>query len=211
MSQPGRPASTYGSTGSGTPSSVPSMKSVTTHSTDSGAAAAEPATPKKKVTIKVGMLGDAASGKTSLMVQYVDGRFDEDYIETLAVTFMEKTVTIKTTDITFSIWDLGGQKEFQGMLPLVCNEAVALLFLFDLSRKATLASIKDWYRQARNYNKSAIPILVGTKYDKYRLLPREEQEDVAVQARRYAKVMKAPLIFISCPDKSMCRKCSKSY
>jgi len=39
------------------------------------------------------------------------------------------------------------------MLPLVCNDAVALLFMFDLSRKSTLNSIKEWYRQARGFNK----------------------------------------------------------
>jgi len=38
-------------------------------------------------------------------------------------------------------------------LPLVCNDAVALLFMFDLSRKSTLNSIKEWYRQARGFNK----------------------------------------------------------
>jgi len=71
--------------------------------------------------------------------------------------------------------------------------------------------------------KTAIPILVGTKYDKYTALPQEEQEDIVnqvrpeirkchhvvlltwfcitvvfiFQARRYAKVMKAPIVFIS--------------
>lgn len=39
------------------------------------------------------------------------------------------------------------------MLPLVCNDAVAILFMFDLSRKSTLNSIKEWYRQARGFNK----------------------------------------------------------
>ena len=39
------------------------------------------------------------------------------------------------------------------MLPLVCNEAVAILFTFDLTRKATLNNIKEWYRQARGMNK----------------------------------------------------------
>jgi GTP-binding protein of the ras superfamily involved in termination of M-phase len=38
---------------------------------------------KKKVVVKVGMVGDSQIGKTSLMVKYVEGRFDEDYIETL--------------------------------------------------------------------------------------------------------------------------------
>ena len=29
------------------------------------------------------MVGDSAIGKTSLMVKYVEGAFDEDYIQTL--------------------------------------------------------------------------------------------------------------------------------
>ena len=69
------------------------------------------------------------------------------------VNFMEKTISIRNTEITFSIWDLGGQREFVNMLPLVCNDAVAILFMFDLSRKSTLNSIKEWYRQARGFNK----------------------------------------------------------
>lgn len=69
------------------------------------------------------------------------------------VNFMEKTISIRNTEITFSIWDLGGQREFVNMLPLVCNDAVAILFMFDLTRKSTLNSIKEWYRQARGFNK----------------------------------------------------------
>lgn len=42
-----------------------------------------------------------------------------------------------------------GQKQFASMLPLVCNDAVAILFTFDLSRLSTLNSLRDWYRQVR--------------------------------------------------------------
>lgn len=66
---------------------------------------------------------------------------------------MEKKVTLRNTEINFSIWDLGGQKEFVSMMPLVCNEANALLFMFDLTRRSTLTSIKEWFRQARSLNK----------------------------------------------------------
>ncbi|KAJ3161870.1 septum-promoting GTP-binding protein 1 [Geranomyces variabilis] len=152
---------------------------------------------KNSVVIKVGMVGDSQIGKTSLMVKYVEGSFDEDYIQTLGVNFMEKTISIRNTEITFSIWDLGGQREFVNMLPLVCNDAVAILFMFDLSRKSTLNSIKEWYRQARGFNKTAIPFLVGTKYDQFAAFPRDEQEEITKQARRFAKAMKAPLIFCS--------------
>ncbi|PRP83484.1 spg1, Ras superfamily GTPase [Planoprotostelium fungivorum] len=152
---------------------------------------------KNSVVVKVGMVGDSQIGKTSLMVKYVEGTFDEDYIQTLGVNFMEKTISIKGTEITFSIWDLGGQREFVNMLPLVCNDAVAILFMFDLSRKSTLNSIKEWYRQARGFNKTAIPFLIGTKYDFFANLPAEEQEEITKQARKFAKAMKAPLIFCS--------------
>ncbi|KAJ5690716.1 Septum-promoting GTP-binding protein 1 [Penicillium macrosclerotiorum] len=152
---------------------------------------------KNSVVIKVGMVGDAQIGKTSLMVKYVEGSWDEDYIQTLGVNFMEKTISIRNTEITFSIWDLGGQREFVNMLPLVCNDAVAILFMFDLTRKSTLNSIKEWYRQGRGFNKTAIPFLVGTKYDHFVNFPREDQEEISLQAKRFAKAMKASLIFSS--------------
>ncbi|TAQ89585.1 hypothetical protein B7494_g2088 [Chlorociboria aeruginascens] len=152
---------------------------------------------KNSVVIKVGMVGDAQIGKTSLMVKYVEGSWDEDYIQTLGVNFMEKTISIRNTEITFSIWDLGGQREFVNMLPLVCNDAVAILFMFDLTRKSTLNSIKEWYRQGRGFNKTAIPFLIGTKYDHFVNFPREDQEEISNQARRFAKAMRASLIFSS--------------
>ncbi|KAL6849071.1 Ras GTPase tem1 [Amphichorda felina] len=152
---------------------------------------------RNHVVIKVGMVGDAQIGKTSLMVKYVEGSWDEDYIQTLGVNFMEKTISIRNTEITFSIWDLGGQREFVNMLPLVCNDAVAILFMFDLTRKSTLNSIKEWYRQGRGFNKTAIPILVGTKYDHFVNFPPQDQEEISNQARRFAKAMRAALIFSS--------------
>jgi GTP-binding protein of the ras superfamily involved in termination of M-phase len=146
----------------------------------------EPATKNPSVVIKVGMVGDAQIGKTSLMVKYVEGSWDEDYIQTLGVNFMEKTISIRNTEITFSIWDLGGQREFVNMLPLVCNDAVAILFMFDLTRKSTLNSIKEWYRQGRGFNKTAIPFLVGTKYDHFVNFPREEQEEISNQVWEFS-------------------------
>jgi len=152
---------------------------------------------KNSVVVKVGMVGDAQIGKTSLMVKYIEGKFDEDYIQTLGVNFMEKSITIKNTEITFSIWDLGGQREFISMLPLVCNDAVATLFMFDLSHKKTLSSCKEWYRQVRGMNRNSFAFLIGTKYDLFVTLSEKEQAAITKQARKFAKAMKAPLIFSS--------------
>ena len=49
---------------------------------------------RNAVVLKVGMVGDARVGKTTLMVKYVENKLDEDYIQTLGVNFLEKTVTL---------------------------------------------------------------------------------------------------------------------
>lgn len=114
------------------------------------------------------------------------------------------------------------------MLPLVCNDALVVLFLFDLTNRSTLTSVREWYRQVRGLNKvrgvveraarppphvhgrarthhdppararqTAIPFLVGTKFDAFYTLERAVQEETTAQARKFAKAMKAPLVFVS--------------
>jgi len=48
---------------------------------------------KSSVVIKVGMVGDAQIGKTSLMVKYVEGSWDEDYIQTLGTARVRSSST----------------------------------------------------------------------------------------------------------------------
>jgi len=81
--------------------------------------------------------------------------------------------------------------------PVVCNEATALLFMFDLSRPATLASVRQWYMEARKLNKRAIPFLIGTKFDYFASMQQSHKIEMTKQARKFAKAMKASLIFCS--------------
>eukprot|EP00817_Percolomonadidae_sp_ATCC50343_P006203 CAMPEP_0117431938 /NCGR_PEP_ID=MMETSP0758-20121206/11491_1 /TAXON_ID=63605 /ORGANISM="Percolomonas cosmopolitus, Strain AE-1 (ATCC 50343)" /LENGTH=157 /DNA_ID=CAMNT_0005221485 /DNA_START=141 /DNA_END=614 /DNA_ORIENTATION=+ len=116
---------------------------------------------------------------------------------TLGVNFLEKNMSIKKNPVKVMIWDLAGQRDFMSMLDLVCSESVALLFVFDLTKKQTLQAVKDWYLQSRKHNKKATPFLIGSKYDKFIELPEEEQASITRLARKYAAKMHAPLIFSS--------------
>lgn len=51
------------------------------------------------VVIKVGMVGDAQIGKTSLMVKYVEGSWDEDYIQTLGKLALFVTAILAQPDL----------------------------------------------------------------------------------------------------------------
>jgi GTP-binding protein of the ras superfamily involved in termination of M-phase len=63
-----------------------------------------------------------------------------------------------------------------------------------------MVSPSTWIQQGISIQfkrQTAIPFLIGTKYDQFATFPREEQEEITKQARKYSKAMKAPLIFCS--------------
>lgn len=163
----------------------------------SAATASGDGAKNETIVVKVGLIGDSGVGKTSLMVKYVEKRFDSDYVETLGVNFMEKTISTPSAEVTMSIWDLGGDRSYVSMMPMVCVDAVAVVFMFDLTNSASLTNIKEWYKQVRRLNKNALPFLVGTKYDLFYGLPPAEQEAISKHARNFARAMKAPLVFCS--------------
>ncbi|CAH1417954.1 unnamed protein product [Lactuca virosa] len=46
-----------------------------------------------------------------------------------------------------------------------CKDFVAMLFMFDLTSRCTLNSVVNWYQEARKHNQTAIPVMVGSKFD----------------------------------------------
>uniref|UniRef100_A0A3Q0SYJ5 RAB7A, member RAS oncogene family n=1 Tax=Amphilophus citrinellus TaxID=61819 RepID=A0A3Q0SYJ5_AMPCI len=60
-------------------------------------------TSKKKVLLKVIILGDSGVGKTSLMNQYVIKRFSNQYKATIGADFLTKEVTVDDRLITMQV------------------------------------------------------------------------------------------------------------
>jgi GTP-binding protein of the ras superfamily involved in termination of M-phase len=81
--------------GSKTPSRPPSAMSGTMQQYGQQQQDQQPGQKNPSVVIKVGMVGDAQIGKTSLMVKYVEGSWDEDYIQTLGKPFFYNFVSRK--------------------------------------------------------------------------------------------------------------------
>ena len=153
--------------------------------------------PREEIQLQIGIIGDAQVGKTSLMVKYVQDIYNKEYTQTLGVNFLKKRIRLRSTDITLSLMDLGGQREFINMLPLATMDSYCILLLFDSTRPETLKSVREWYRQAFGLNKNAIPILVGTKYDLFIELDQDYQEEISRTCLKYAQIMDSPVIFSS--------------
>ncbi|KAK6946868.1 Small GTPase [Dillenia turbinata] len=149
------------------------------------------------VSLKISLLGDCQIGKTSFVIKYVGDEQEKKSLHMSGLNLMDKTLFVKGARIAFSIWDVGGDHGSLDHVPIACKDAVAILFMFDLTSRCTLNSVIGWYSQARKYNQTAIPILIGTKFDDFVQLPPDLQWTIINQARTYARAMQATLFFSS--------------
>nr|XP_028956016.1 septum-promoting GTP-binding protein 1 [Malus domestica] len=132
-----------------------------------------------------------------LKSKYVGDEQEHRYLQMAGVNLMDKTLIVQGARISFSMWDVGGNQSSIAHVPIACKDAVAILFMFDLTSRRTLNSVIGWYSQARKWNQTAIPILIGTKFDDFVRLPPDLQWTIVTQARAYAKAIKATLFFSS--------------
>ena len=65
--------------------------------------------------LKIAILGDAGVGKTSLVNQFVDDRFKEDYKATIGANILKKDVKLPDLNSTAKLvlWDLAGQVQYE--------------------------------------------------------------------------------------------------
>jgi len=153
-----------------------------------------------EIIVKVTIVGDSQIGKTTLIVKYIEGKFDEEFIETLGLNVMEKSFKLKNVTANLQIYDLGGQKQFAELMPTAMEGTKAVIFAFDLTQQGSLRSVKRWFREARSNNKVFKPILVGTKYDLFQEKDNNYKTEITKLARQFASNMKAPLIYSSSKD-----------
>ncbi|XP_022776633.1 septum-promoting GTP-binding protein 1-like [Durio zibethinus] len=150
------------------------------------------------VPLKISLLGDPQIGKTSFLVKYIgDEKDEQEDIRAEGLNLMDKTFFVKGARIYYSIWEVDGGEKSQDHIPLACKDSVAILFMFDLTSRCTLNNIISWYQEAIKWNQTAIPILIGTKFDDFIQLPIDLQWTIASQARAYAKALNATLFFSS--------------
>lgn len=152
------------------------------------------------VDLKISLLGDSQIGKTTFLIKYGGNEKEQEGSHERGLNFMDKTKCVRGARISYSIWEVGGvpgDRKSQDHIPVACKDSVAMLFMFDLTSRCTLNSVISWYQQARKWNKTAIPILIGAKFDDFIQLPLDLQWTIASQASAYARALNATLFFSS--------------
>ena len=123
----------------------------------------------KEYVFKIVILGDSAVGKTSLINQYVEATFQEDYKPTLGANIIRKDVMIDhiNAKVRLIMWDLAGQEKYNVIRSMYFQGCVGALLVYDITRNSTFENINvKWLKDFDKYvKKEGAYVLIGNKMD----------------------------------------------
>ncbi|MFX1566698.1 MAG: Rab family GTPase [Promethearchaeota archaeon] len=114
---------------------------------------------------KVVVVGDAAVGKTSLIVRYVKGVFNPSYIITLGVNFFIQDINIGDKTLRLQIWDTAGQERFGPVRQKYYKGARGAVLVFDLAKPDSFDRLDFWAKEVKQACGDIPLVFVGNKAD----------------------------------------------
>ncbi|KAK2971186.1 hypothetical protein RJ640_008610 [Escallonia rubra] len=139
---------------------------------------------RRRMLLKVIILGDSGVGKTSLMNQYppnptpqipsfklyVNRKFSNQYKATIGADFLTKEVQFEDRLFTMQIWDTAGQERFQSLGVAFYRGADCCVLVYDVNVTKSFENLNNWREefliQASPSDPENFPFVVlGNKID----------------------------------------------
>ena len=124
--------------------------------------------------LKIILLGEVFTGKTSLINAYTKEKFNPEVNTTTSPSYFSKLITVGNQTILVNIWDTAGQEKFRSMNKIFIKKSNIVLFIYDITRKKTFKELSFWVKYVENCigKDNIIFCVVGNKLD---LFDKEEE------------------------------------
>ena len=115
---------------------------------------------KKVDEVKIHLVGDGNSGKTSLVTRLIENTFSLEQKQTNGINIRQKR--FKDEDITLKFWDFGGQEKYHSTHNLFFTEKSIFIIIVDGRSES---QVEYWLEYVRSLFNDASIILVKNKID----------------------------------------------
>jgi len=131
-----------------------------------GSTANASAPQSRPVQVKLVLLGEAAVGKSSVVLRFVQNDFQENKEPTIGAAFLTQKCRLEDKVIKFEIWDTAGQERFHSLAPMYYRNAAAAVVVYDVTNAPSLDKAKSWVKELqRQSNPNIVIAFVGNKVD----------------------------------------------
>ncbi|XP_053623840.1 ras-related protein Rab-21 [Plodia interpunctella] len=142
---------------------------------------------------KVVLLGEGCVGKTSLLLRYIEDKFNDKHLTTLQATFLNKKLNINGKRINLSIWDTAGQEKFHALGPIYYRNSNGAILVYDITDEDSFGKVKNWVKELKKMLGADIVLFIaGNKID------LEHERTVSLEeAESYANMVGAKHFYTS--------------
>ena len=117
--------------------------------------------------LKIIIVGDSGTGKTSFVNRYILNRFSDSYQATIATQFSSKILEIDGNTYRLQFWDIAGQDRSVTTTNIFCKNTNGIVLCCEINDKETLNNTLIWKNSIeQNIDVTNVPmILIQNKCD----------------------------------------------
>ena len=150
------------------------------------------------IPIKIILLGETGTGKTSLINNYFGKKFSENEESTLSSEVSTRLLEIDQVKYSINLWDTCGQEKYHSVTKLFIKESKIVILVYNITKIKTFELLDYWVKTTEeilNKTTEVIYGVVGNKADLY-----EDQEVEKSQGENFAKEIDALFIETSAKE-----------
>jgi len=96
------------------------------------------------IGLKIIIIGDTSTGKTSIVTKYIYNKFSESYKATIVSQFDFKIIKYKDQIYRLQFWDLAGQDRSPEMTKLFCQDTNGVIICCEVNKKESRDNTLKW-------------------------------------------------------------------
>ena len=125
---------------------------------------------------KLLLIGNSSVGKSSLLFRFVENVWDDNFVPTIGVDFVNKifiiliqklkTLEVNGKKVKLQIWDTAGQERFKNITASYYRGGNGVLVVYDITDRDSFENLNSWLIEIeKNANKNVYKLLIGNKSD----------------------------------------------